>query len=246
MNKKVKDQLKKILHDAEFGHSVLGFFYNPFYLTRRALHKKIRSYSGYINGNVLDIGCGSKPYKSFFNYSEYTGIDTDTSGHVHKKEEIDIFFDGKKIPFKNENFDSAVCFEVIEHVFTPAELLSEINRVLKKESHFLVTLPFSWDEHEQPFDYARYSSFGITHLLESNGFLVIEKTKSLNDIRAVFQILICYMFKSLRFFHRWLLLSLITGFIFYFPLNLLAQVLFYITPKNNDFYIDNIILAKKK
>ena len=241
-----KNQIKGILYNAEFGHSVLGLFYNPFYLTRRALNNKIRNYSKFINGNILDVGCGSKPYKRFFNHTEYTGIDTNQSGHNHKNEEIDVFFVEEKIPFKNENFDSIVCFEVIEHVFTPLGFLTEINRVLRNEGYFLVTMPFTWDEHEQPFDYARYSSFGIKHLLESNGFIVIENKKTLNDIRAVFQIMNCYLFKSLKYFHRSLFGSLIIGFIFYFPLNLLAQLLFYITPENNDFYIDNIILARKR
>ena len=45
----------------------------------------------------------------------------------------------------------------------------------------LLSCPFVWDEHEQPYDYARYSSFGIRHILEQNGFEILELRKSIND-----------------------------------------------------------------
>ena len=46
-----------------------------------------------------------------------------------------------------------------------------------------MTIPFVWDEHEQPYDFARYSSFGIKSLLEKHGFHVQKQMKSVNDIR---------------------------------------------------------------
>ena len=30
----------------------------------------------------------------------------------------------------------------------------------------LFIVPFVWDEHEAPYDFARYSSFGLIHLLK--------------------------------------------------------------------------------
>jgi hypothetical protein len=37
-----------------------------------------------------------------------------------------------------------------------------------------MTVPFYYPEHEIPFDYFRYTQFGLKHLLESAGFKVIE------------------------------------------------------------------------
>ena len=43
--------------------------------------------------------------------------------------------------------------------------MSEIRRVLKPVGKLLISSPFVWDEHEVPFDFARYMSFGIRYIL---------------------------------------------------------------------------------
>jgi ubiquinone/menaquinone biosynthesis C-methylase UbiE len=58
------------------------------------------------------------------------------------------------IPFENERFDSILSTEVLEHVFNIDELLQEFNRVLKKGNN---NNPFTWEEHEMPYDFARYT-----------------------------------------------------------------------------------------
>jgi SAM-dependent methyltransferase len=66
---------------------------------------------------------------------------------------------------------------VLEHVFNPDDFLNEVNRVLKPSGKLLLTVPFVWDEHEQPYDYARYSSFGLRSLLEKHGFSIVKHEK---------------------------------------------------------------------
>jgi hypothetical protein len=100
------------------------------------------------------------------------------------------------------------------------------------------------DEHEQPYDFARYSSFGIKSLLERHGFEIIEQRKSTDDIRVIFQMLNAFIYKKTITKHT--LLNVIFTLIFTAPFNLLGEVLFMITPSNPDLYLDNIVLAKKK
>ena len=76
-----------------------------------------------------------------------------------------------------QSFDNVVCNQVLEHVFRPEVFLLEIHRVIKPGGNMLMSVPFIWDEHEQPWDYARYSSFGLKYLLENTGFEVIEQRK---------------------------------------------------------------------
>ena len=64
----------------------------------------------------------------------------------------DRSYDGKTFPFSDGEFDAVLTSEVLEHVFNPDEFLSEINRVLRDDGVLLLTVPFVWDEHEQPFD----------------------------------------------------------------------------------------------
>src|SRR5437773_3335923 len=106
---------------------------NAFYFIRNALYKKVKQYAPALKGRLLDFGCGSKPYQSLFaNVTEYIGVDYNSPGHSHANEQIDVFYDGKKIPFPDEYFDSVFSSEVFEHIFNLEEIIPEIKRVMKK------------------------------------------------------------------------------------------------------------------
>ncbi len=49
----------------------------------------------------------------------------------------------------------------------------------------LITVPFVWNEHEIPYDFGRYTSFGIIDLLQKNGFEIIELRKSTCYVEAL-------------------------------------------------------------
>ena len=85
-----------------------------------------------MNGKLLDVGCGSKPYENIFNVEEYIGVDIDNE-ITRDKKKADFFYDGKDLPFEKEIFDIVLCSEVVEHVFEPNKFLNEINSVLKKK-----------------------------------------------------------------------------------------------------------------
>jgi SAM-dependent methyltransferase len=130
---------------------------------------------------------------------------------------------------------------VLEHVFNPDEFIEEINRVLKIGGKLLLTVPFVWDEHEQPYDYARYSSFGLKHLLENHNFKIIESKKSISDFRVIIQLINGYIYKKSK---KYFLLKQLAQLIFIFPFNIIGLIL-KTFPGNTDLYLDNIILAEK-
>lgn len=239
----IKKALKRINGKEAFAPTLVGVLINPFYFARKGLHENIKNLSKDISGKILDVGCGRKPYKNLFQYTEYVGIDIENPGHSHENEDIDIYYDGKVFPLKNNEFDNILCNQVLEHVFTPDDFLQEIHRVLKMDGKLLLTVPFVWDEHEQPNDYARYSSFGLKFLLERNGFSVISHSKSVNNITVIFQLLNAYIYKKLM--TRGKLLYYLTLLFFIFPVNVIGSVFNLILPSNNDLFLDNIILAKK-
>ena len=147
----------------------------------------------FLSGKLLDFGCGRKPYKHLFSFDEYIGLDIVESGHNHEDEEIDVYYDGTKIPFDRNYFDCVFASEVFEHVFNIDEVLKEINRVCKQNGHLLITVPFVWDEHEIPYDFERYTSYGIKHLLEKHGFEIVNLMKTTNYIETIFQMLCAYI-----------------------------------------------------
>jgi SAM-dependent methyltransferase len=237
------DKLKKIYQKEQFIPTWLSIFINPLYFLRKSLYKKIYKHRNFMCGNLLDFGCGSKPYEGIFEVQKYTGLDIESSVHDHKNENIDVFYDGKKIPFKDEYFDSIFSSEVLEHIFNIDEILKELNRVLKKDGHILITLPFIWNEHEEPYDFSRYTSFGIVFLLKNHGFKVVACEKTNNFIEALFQMKCIYL--HLYFFPKNKYINFILTVLLIGPVNLLGLIISSIFPRDYSFYNNDVILAKK-
>lgn len=229
----------------EFYPGLLGIFVNPFYFARKGLHEGISAFAERITGSTLDVGCGQKPYENLFRSSRYVGLEIDSPANREKKK-ADFYYDGGMFPFQDHEFDSIVVNEVFEHVFNPAQFLLELHRVLKPGGMLLMTVPFCWDEHEQPYDYARYSCFGLIAVIEQHGFQVLGQLKSMNDIRAIFQMLNAYIYKKTVIYIDNKYLSLLANLILIAPFTVLGVLFGKIFPKNDDFYLDNIILAQKK
>ena len=218
----------------------LWFIIHPFYFARRNLYNHIKMNSKFISGKVLDVGCGSKPYQNLFDYKEYLGLEI--VGNKNKSK-ADFFYEGIIFPFEDNTFDSIFCSQVFEHVFEPELFLREINRVSKPNANIFMTMPFVWDEHEQPIDYARYSSFAIKSLFVKNDFEVILHSKAGNNLSSIFQLISGYIYKTLIF--KKSKLKKIIGYCFVVLSNFLG-LLSLSLPKNDDFYLDNIIIGKKK
>ncbi|AEE26586.1 class I SAM-dependent methyltransferase [Francisella hispaniensis] len=235
-------KLKKIYFIEQFNPRLLGVFVNPFYFSRKALYKYISEFAKKLNGKVLDIGCGSKPYEELCNATEYVGIEIKDEGNRNHAF-ADVLYDGNILPFKDKDFDGLLSSQVFEHVFNPKQFLKEANRVTKLGGMFLITVPFIWDEHEQPYDFARYTSFGMKHILNENGFEIVEYKKSCNGIELIFQLINAYTYKVIFRGNKYI--NLLLTLFFIAPINLLGLIFSKILPKNNDLYLDSIILAKK-
>ncbi|MBS1730963.1 MAG: class I SAM-dependent methyltransferase [Bacteroidetes bacterium] len=221
--------------------------FHPFYIIRRELKKKMEKFAPSLHGRLLDFGCGSKPYESLFQTEEYIGLDYYNEGHPHENENIDVFYDGKNFPFEDNHFDCILCSEVVEHIFNLPEILLEMNRVLKKDGLLLLTCPFVWNEHEVPFDFARYSQFALKSLLENAGFEIVRFEKSGNFILAITQLKVLYFYNHCkRLLGNFFLLRWIYKGLFVFIPNAGGLLLNLILPKDHSLYLNNIVLAKKK
>lgn len=234
--------LKKYFARQQFQPNIFGMFVNPFYFARKGLYENISAFADKITGKTLDIGCGQKPYESLFSSSQYVGLEIDTQENRQNKK-ANLFYNGKTFPFQDGEFDSVIANEVFEHVFNPNEFLEEIHRVLRTGGILLMTVPFCWDEHEQPNDFARYSSFGLKAILQKHSFAVIEQKKSINDIRVAFQILNAYIYK--KTVTKNVYVNLLVTLFLISPFNLMGELLSKVLPKNDDLYLDNIVLARK-
>lgn len=218
----------------------------PNYLIRQRLLKSIQALAPKLNGRMMDFGCGQKPYKSLFSVSEYIGVDFENPGHPHLNEAIDVFYDGKTLPFDKEHFDSIFSSEVFEHVFNLEEILKELNRVLKVNGLILVTCPFSYCEHEVPNDYARYTSYAMKHLFTKNGFEVVEQVKTGNSIEAIAQLRLMYL--HLHIHPKIKNIPIVRSafrLIIYSCVNVAALACSKIFPGGKDLYMSNVLLCRK-
>jgi SAM-dependent methyltransferase len=140
---------------------------SPYFIIKRLQQEALKRSSVYITGRVFDMGCGVRPYKNFLACSRYIGMDESI------EVKPDIVGNAQIIPFKEGSFDSVLCTEVLEHLPEPGQALKEIKRALKKEGYLYLTVPQEWCLHYEPHDYFRFTSFGIKHLLENNGFKIM-------------------------------------------------------------------------
>jgi SAM-dependent methyltransferase len=238
----MNSHLKRLYYSEQYHPGLLGLFINPFFLARRSLWKAIARFSGQLKEPLLDVGCGSKPYRALFPVSECIGLDID-SEIARKRGIADAFYDGNQFPFSDGAFQSVLCNQVLEHAFKPEEFVQEIRRALKPGGRLLLTVPFVWDEHEQPFDYARYSSFGLESLLKRNGFRILQQRKLLDDFSVLVQLTIAYFYKVFRTRSPWV--NLTVANMLFAPLTLLGLILGILLPRNPDLFLDQLVLAEK-
>ena len=237
--------MRNFLLQQLFRPGIIGFFINPFFLGRSAMYINVKRLSKNISGKTLDVGSGSKPYIGLFNnVTEYIGMDIEQSGHKHQREYIDVFYDGQTFPFEESAFDSLVFFEVLEHVFNPDTFFKQIKKVVKPNGRCLITIPFIWGEHEQPYDFARYSSFGLKHMFDQHGLEIVEHKKYLTDLRLIFLLINSYLYTV---FKRFLPGPLAWLFIIPFSMvNNFLGLISWIFPSNKDLYFGNIYVLKNK
>lgn len=231
---------------------------NPYYLIKKNVFEAIRENASQLNGVLLDFGCGSKPYRDRFKHVEdYVGLDFDNPGHDHKNENVDVFYDGKRIPFTDSYFDAVLSCEVFEHVFDLEASLKELNRVMKASGKMLVTCPFVWHLHEEPNDFARYTPHALRYLFERNGFEIL-KIEQRGDFRDVYhQLSILYKIKTHFLLNNRLLKTwLFNNRYFSFQQGVKHWIAFYHNSKAtrkryvgrdlSGLYLTNVVLAKKR
>lgn len=235
-------KLKVIYRHQMFFPNWFGIFINPFYFARAGLCDAMKEFAPRLTGSLLDVGCGTKPYLSLFDVDTYIGLDID-SDVARQREIADYYYDGQAFPFDDGTFDSVLCNQVLEHVFNPDEFLGEIARVLRPGGKLLLTVPFVWDEHEQPFDFARYSSFGLRALLEKQGLQPVQHNKLGADASILFQLANAYLFKVTQRLPRPIHLLMVVSVMAFVNLSgLLAR---WLLPDNPDLFLDNVVLAEK-
>lgn len=129
-------------------------------------------YRKYFNGKLLDAGCGEKPYKLLYGNLVSNEVGCDIEGCIHNQKEVDVFASIEKLPFDNETFDTILCTNVMEHIEYDGQAFRELARVLKKNGTLILSVPFLYPVHEAPYDFQRYSKYGLETRIQRNGLII--------------------------------------------------------------------------
>ncbi len=234
----------KMIKTDDFNPNIIELFLNSNYLERKELYRYINLFASKIDGKVLDFGCGSKPYeKLFINSDKYIGLEIKDGGVNN----ADIFYDGKKLPFKDKEFNAMVSFQVLYQVINLEEILKEINRVLKKDAKILVSVPFIWFDGGANIQ-RRFSQEYSKFIFKKFGFEVLEIKQTNNNFSALCLLIskyIDYSISKIKYIYLRRLLRIIQILIINSLFNILGELFLKFGSKDNELYIDNIIYAKK-
>jgi SAM-dependent methyltransferase len=113
--------------------------------------------------SVLVIGAGHDPYRERFKSAErYVALDVVAFPGV-----TNVVADGMALPFGQDVFDCVLAVEVLEHVSDPPRVVRDAYRVLRPGGVLLLSVPFTYHQHADPFDYWRPTKSALELMLSS-------------------------------------------------------------------------------
>lgn len=123
---------------------------------------------------ILDVGAGHGDFADIFTANQgqnpahrYLSLD------VVPYAEVDMVCDlNQTNPLKPASLDLIVLMNVLEHVFDAQNLLRVLARALKPSGQVVVTIPFMLKVHQAPFDFSRYTEYGLAELAKNAGLKI--------------------------------------------------------------------------
>lgn len=157
------------------GKYVMKYFGADSFYKNSLLLECVQHYKNLFKGNLLDLGCGNKPYSWIYKEVCDYSVGCDVPFSLHKNAEVEVLCLAEDIDrhFDKNSFDCILCTEVLEHTVNDRKVIENVNLLLKENGYLVISAPFTYVLHELPHDYRRYTYFGLKNLLEENQFEVL-------------------------------------------------------------------------
>ena len=112
---------------------------------------------------MLDVGCGIKPYRAFFDpfAGEYVGVDV-------RNPAADLEGAVESLPVSDGSFDIVLCTQVLEHSVDPTQAVRELRRVTAPGGRVLASTHGVQVYHPAPDDLWRWTHAGLERLFTEN------------------------------------------------------------------------------
>jgi SAM-dependent methyltransferase len=146
-----------------------------FSIIRGAEYERLEKLS--LDGEILDVG-GSR--RSGY-HQLISGTNKFTVINIDSECEPDYFVNiEEQFPFEDGQFDNAICFNVLEHVYEFENVVSEQIRCIKPGGKIVIATPFMHHVHGSPDDYLRYTESAFKRMATKYDCSV-EKIEQLGD-----------------------------------------------------------------
>jgi SAM-dependent methyltransferase len=158
-------------------HRIKPSIFGTRYFVLKQLSKAVEfAIAKYIAGdnkrnNLLDYGCGDRPYVSLFEpyIKKYIGAD------IAENQTADVLIEENgDIITPDESVDIVLSTQVLEHVVDVEKYLFEAHRVLNTEGLLLLSTHGYWMYHPNPTDLWRWTRDGLEKTIEKQGFEIVE------------------------------------------------------------------------
>jgi SAM-dependent methyltransferase len=143
-------------------------------ILRQEIESCITTYATPARGTAkaLDIGCGGQPFRELLQqigYS-YCGVDVNPDGGPS----VDVLWAADdSVPeelLRKGPFDFLLCTEVVEHIADWHAVFANFELLLAPGGRALITAPFVYQLHEEPYDFWRPTLHAIDYYARDAGF----------------------------------------------------------------------------
>ncbi len=158
----MNNKIKKIIN---FPATLISRYSKSF--SRKNLYKflntSLEKYEFSEASKLISIGSGGAIGELLKNkYSTIVQVDIDPD----RKPDLVMSIENMD-KFDENSVDAIFCMEVLEHVSNPFLAVKEIERVLKPDGIFIGSTPFLFPLHDEPYDFFRYTKYGIRNLFKN-------------------------------------------------------------------------------
>lgn len=150
-------------------------------LLRRLIDQALTTYAAPNPGNgtrsALDVGCGRQPFRKTLESMGYRYVGMDVQQNQDQSVDLIGPIDAPmRDAMKNAGtFQFILCTEVLEHVADWNQAFENLTSLLAPGGKMLMTCPFVYPLHEEPYDYWRPTRHALAYFAQRNGLRIVEQ-----------------------------------------------------------------------
>ncbi|MFV1977181.1 MAG: class I SAM-dependent methyltransferase [Candidatus Scalindua sp.] len=197
---------------------------------------------------ILDIGSGDSDHTMLLHSSNNTICLDYPITNQRYTNAPDIYGDACALPVADESVDVVLLLEVLEHIGDDSKAINSVKNALKRGGQLYLSLPFMYPIHDAPYDYKRFTIYGIRHILKENGFKISTETIHGNSLVTIMQLMNLSLMEIIRDVGKKNILTGLVALVLLYPicllLNIIAWPLLYLR-WNSAFCLGYFVIAER-